>query len=71
MSLCCPPAVDGGYVYNLNGTGLASGRYSLLFVVSGDPTTHQAQFMVRKFTGPELGASVLAVRELRRTAHQP
>jgi hypothetical protein len=40
-------APGGGYVYNLDSTGLASGTYNLLFMVSGDPTTHQAQFMVR------------------------
>jgi len=37
----------GGYIFNLNTSGLAGGTYSLQFVAGGDPTTHAVNFGVR------------------------
>jgi hypothetical protein len=37
----------GGYHFNLKTTGLASGTYSLLFVVTNDPVTHSVTFGVK------------------------
>ena len=35
----------GGYIFNLNTAGLATGTYVLTFVVSGDPTTHNSELL--------------------------
>jgi hypothetical protein len=39
----------GGYIFNLQTTGLATGTYVLTFTVTGDPTTHTSElvFQVR------------------------
>lgn len=39
----------GGYIFNLQTTGLATGTYVLTYTVTGDPTTHttELQFQVR------------------------
>lgn len=40
---------NGGYIFNLKTTGLATGTYVLTFTVTGDPTTHTTEltFQVR------------------------
>jgi hypothetical protein len=40
---------NGGYIFNLKTTGLATGTYVLTFTVAGDPTTHNTEltFQVR------------------------
>ncbi len=42
-------APTGGYIFNLQTTGLATGTYVLTFTVAGDPTTHNSElvFQVR------------------------
>jgi hypothetical protein len=35
----------GGYIFNLQTTGLATGTYVLTFTVAGDPTTHTTELM--------------------------
>jgi hypothetical protein len=40
-------AAGGGYVYNLSTTGLAAGQWALDFTVSGDPTLHSVQFIIK------------------------
>src|SRR5258708_1638388 len=37
---------SGGYIFNLDTSGLAAGTYALSFTVSGDLTLHSAQFAV-------------------------
>jgi len=39
----------GGYIFNLQTTGLATGTYVVTFSVTGDPTTHTSElvFQVR------------------------
>src|SRR6266852_2033738 len=37
---------SGGYIFNLDTSGLAAGTYALSITVSGDPTLHSAQFAV-------------------------
>ncbi len=41
--------LTGGYIFNLQTTGLATGTYLLTFTVPGDPTTHSSElvFQVR------------------------
>jgi hypothetical protein len=39
-------APGGAYIYNLKTTGFHAGTYTLSFTVSGDPTVHQAQFVI-------------------------
>jgi hypothetical protein len=38
---------SGGYIYNLSTKGLGTGTYRLSFTVTGDPSTHTAQFEVK------------------------
>ena len=38
---------SGGYIFNLQTKGLASGTYSLEFTVAGDPVSHSTPFQVR------------------------
>lgn len=37
----------GGYIFNLNTSGLGTGTYNLLYTVQGDPITHALTFQVR------------------------
>ena len=37
----------GGYILNLNTTGLASGSYTLQFTAGSDPLPHALNFAVR------------------------
>jgi hypothetical protein len=39
-------ALDG-YIFNLSTRGLSTGRYNVLFLVTGDPTVHATPFAVR------------------------
>lgn len=36
-----------GYIFNLDTSGLASGIYSLVFSIAGDPLQHTVQFVIR------------------------
>jgi len=40
-------AAGGGYKYDLDATGIASGNYDLLFSVAGDPELHVAPFAIK------------------------
>jgi hypothetical protein len=35
----------GGYIFNLQTTGLSTGTYVLTFTVSGDPTPHNSELL--------------------------
>ena len=37
----------GGYIFNLNTSGLSTGTYAVSFVATGDPTTHAVRFQVK------------------------
>jgi hypothetical protein len=37
----------GGYVFNVDTTGLAQGTYTLWFSVAGDPVRHSVTFVIR------------------------
>jgi hypothetical protein len=37
----------GGYIFNLQTTGLAAGSYKVFFALTGDPTVHDLSFVVR------------------------
>jgi hypothetical protein len=39
--------VGGAYIYNLSTKGLSSGTWRLNFTITGDPSTHSAQFGVK------------------------
>ena len=38
---------EGGYIFNLQTTGLTTGTYVLIFIAGADPLTHGAQFQVK------------------------
>jgi hypothetical protein len=37
----------GGYIFNVQTKGLASGTYSLHFTATGDPTNHLTYFQIK------------------------
>ena len=37
----------GGYIFNLDTTGLGPGTYTLWFTVAGDPVRHSVTFVIR------------------------